>query len=78
MGGVILGAYFTVRGLKIAQRKTEADLFLRLNERLYNSEDAKLIINAMVENTPILEINGGKLKNSILENFLKEVKEVCI
>src|SRR3989338_3126780 len=78
VGGVILGAYFTVRGLKIAQRKTEADLFLRLNERLYNSEDAKLIINAMVENTPILEINGGKLKDRILENFLNEVQAVCI
>jgi hypothetical protein len=77
-GGIGLGAYFTIRGLKISQRKTEADLFLRLNERLYNSEDAKLIINAMAEKKDILEMNGGKLENRNLENFLNEVQSVCI
>jgi hypothetical protein len=77
-GGIGLGAYFTIRGLKISQRKTEADLFLRLNERLYNSEDAKLIINAMVEKKNILKINGGDLEKRNLENFLNEVQSVCI
>lgn len=80
VGGVVLGSYFTAKGLKISQRKTEADLFLRLNERLYNSEDAKLIIDAMIQDppAPILKINNGKLENRILENFLNEVQAVCI
>ena len=66
------------KSFEALQKTSEADLFLRLNDTIYRSDEGKKIIECTRTGKPVLETNGGKVTERELENFLNEVETVWL